>query len=143
MVYYPELINENADLVHGVCCVLEHASLNCVLIVHGPKGISLPGGKREGNETVFETGARELFEETGLRIPSEDKVDFIEPRVDDSGRRTYCLKVKDWTGRLEPSSEGMPYWADPWVLLSPMARFPDYNRWVMDLLKISYRRNLA
>jgi 8-oxo-dGTP pyrophosphatase MutT (NUDIX family) len=135
-------IEKKDDLkVFGVCCLISHANMQAFLVVHGPKGVSLPGGKREGEESIFETGSRELYEETGYSLKNEAATKLIAPRLDDSGRETHCIYTDSFntTGSIRSSDEGVPYWSSPWVLLTKHARFPEYNLWLFDLLGINYK----
>ena len=57
----------------------------------------IPGGKREGNETDFETLKRELKEELGLDISKENLIPFAEREFtiqDSNSHVTYFYYVK-------------------------------------------------
>lgn len=126
----------------GVCWLVTRPDRNLLLVVHGPKGLSLPGGKPNEGETVFQAGVRELKEETGYVVTDEDKVEYADPGIADNEMKTYCLitNIGRLQGRLEESPEGVPYWAAPWTLVGQHARFPVYNRWLLNNLNIRYAR---
>ena len=139
--YTVDSVSELSPAPWAVISVIQRVDRNLILVVHGPKGLGFPGGKPNEGETVFAAGVRELREETGLIITSEECVEFIDPMPADNGIKTYALNIIATPGgRLEASDEGVPYWTAPWVLVSKHARFPKYNRRLMDILNIRYAR---
>jgi 8-oxo-dGTP pyrophosphatase MutT (NUDIX family) len=124
----------------GVCTLLRRQ--HHVLVVHGSKGVVLPGGKPFKGETPKKAGLRELREETGISASDYMLVlDSFDPIVADNGVSTYLLIENPsltrgtnglWT--LEEgfeSDEGVAYWTDPKILVGKHARFPLYNREVL------------
>src|ERR1041385_2823137 len=77
--------------------------------------IGFPGGKCEDGENPLYTAARELFEETGLRVdPRSLTLIYCETvestRVEGVTFKvyTYCSLGNKYSGELTPSSEGTP-----------------------------------
>lgn len=60
---------------------------------HGAGAWAPPGGKLDAGETVFEAGARELSEETGLVVPPESlkPVGFTDDFFEERGLRFITL----------------------------------------------------
>lgn len=113
----------------GACVVIERDGL--YLAVLGEKGLGLPGGKPQAGETPVECAKRELLEETGLRGYD---MRALPSACADNGVLTYAFYTGRWEGSLEESGEGLPVWVHPHILVkSEKARFPKYNRWVLDL----------
>lgn len=92
------------------------------------KGFSMPGGKVEPNEDIFEAQARELKEETGLVTISAEEV-YQGPTAtvtDESrGRWVHLFRVQA-EGNPEEIEEGCPVqWMtrEEFLEVSPFAEF--------------------
>jgi 8-oxo-dGTP pyrophosphatase MutT (NUDIX family) len=70
-----------------------------------PRLWKFPGGKKERGETPFITGARELFEETGISINPEDLE--LAGQQERKGYTKYCLvgTVDSFDGLIRKSKE--------------------------------------
>ena len=84
-------------------------------VIHGgkPHKIGLPGGRLDPGEFPHQTAARELHEETGLRLVGLAPLAVI----DSKNRRTWYF-VGEATGRVRSSSEGPARWVQPAELLA-------------------------
>jgi 8-oxo-dGTP diphosphatase len=74
-----------------------------------------PGGKQERGETPVETAVREVREEVGLTLPSENLVPLARITYPFIGRpelsqRSHAFIVRDWSGELRASDELSPRW---------------------------------
>lgn len=70
------------------------------------------GGKVETNETIEETAAREVFEETGLAVNNLEKIgviDFLWPH-ENLSREVHIFRTEKFQGNLEESEEMKPQW---------------------------------
>jgi 8-oxo-dGTP diphosphatase len=87
---------------------------------------SLPGGKREGEETPREAARRELKEETGIEAEVEGVVDMVRIAGDEGGSdgTTYRLTVfygRPTGGVLRPGGDAL---AAEWVHLDEVDARP-------------------
>lgn len=84
--------------------------------------LNMPGGHVEPGEDPQEAAIRELWEETGIKA---DELFPVYTKVH-GGYLVTTYKVTSFHGHLRPSSEGIPSWERPEVLLS--SSFGDYFR---------------
>lgn len=73
------------------------------------------GGKVEAEETVYGAAARELEEETGLRVALEKlrrvgDLTFVFPAKTDWSQRVHVFQAGSWQGELAESREMIPAW---------------------------------
>lgn len=64
-----------------------HDGYRCLFVRHQTKGLELPGGAIDPGETPLEAGLRELGEEAGMQLPSNQTLTLIAmtPIVDHRG----------------------------------------------------------
>ena len=83
---------------------------NMILVQNRTKkdwpGLTLPGGKVEKDESVYQSVLREVYEETGLRLISAKDVGYIEWLID--GDRHLCIlfESESYEGELKSNDEG-------------------------------------
>mgnify|MGYP001813936856 FL=1 len=70
---------------------------------------SIPGGAQQLGETVFQAGAREVLEETGLAVEVCGLVDVVDGIMTEEGRVVYHYTLVDVVAE---SQEGEPVAAD-------------------------------
>jgi 8-oxo-dGTP pyrophosphatase MutT (NUDIX family) len=105
----------------SACVVVFQPGTGLVLAERHSDGYGLPGGRREefDNASVA-CAARELFEETGVRmregvaITTYDDGEFVCD--------VFLATIFDLPERLSHGAE----WVEPEVLVLPSARFPSY-----------------
>ena len=75
-------------------------------------GLTLPGGKVEKDESVYQSVLREVYEETGLRLLSAKDVGYIEWLID--GDRHLCIlfESESYEGELKSNDEGEDLFID-------------------------------
>lgn len=78
---------------------------------------TLPGGRQEAGETLHEAVAREVHEETGLRVEVEGLVGVLEVRDDD-----HHFVILDHHARLRPGQDPTPAAGDDAVEAAWMTR---------------------
>ena len=85
-------------------------NVNMILVQNRTKkdgpGLTLPGGKVEKDESVYQSVLREVYEETGLRLLSAKDVGYIEWLID--GDRHLCIlfESESYEGELKSNDEG-------------------------------------
>ena len=80
-------------------------------LVHNSKGLILPGGHVESNESVVDSMIREIQEETGLTISNLQFCgikDWIE--FDGSRYMVFLYKTNTYSGNIQSSAEGKIFW---------------------------------
>lgn len=133
------------DVERQEAAALPHASV--ALVVKGDKvlavtrgsdvdDLNMPGGGGEPGEDPEETCIRELWEETGLLATDLHPI-FTTRR---GGKIITTYRVTAYAGRLRSSSEGIPSWEDPDVLLQ--SRYGDHFARTLKLLRRSKRPKL-
>lgn len=110
----------------GACVLAEEAGM--YLVVHGPKGLCLPGGKPSPGETPEETALRELYEETGYSADLRPLATIVA----DNGVQTHVFFTDALRGRAVASYEGIPCWVAAHQLIEQGVRFPLLNRRILD-----------
>lgn len=99
-------------IISNMCMVYKG---DMILVINRTKsdwpGLSFPGGHLEENETLEESVAREMKEETGLDIKNP-KLCAIKEWDWGNGVRYLGLlyKTNDFQGKLKSSSEGKVFW---------------------------------
>ena len=89
-------------------CLIRNGNMN--LVQNRTKkdwpGLTLPGGKVEKDESVYQSVLREVYEETGLRLLSAKDVGYIEWLID--GDRHLCIlfESESYEGELKSNDEG-------------------------------------
>ena len=89
---------------------------NMILVQNRTKkdwpGLTLPGGKVEKDESVYQSVLREVYEETGLRLLSAKDVGYIEWLID--GDRHLCIlfESESYEGELKSNDEGKNLFID-------------------------------
>lgn len=94
---------------------------------------ALPGGDSEDTDaTPAQTAAREVFEETGVRVLDLKCIDSWQG---DRGQPVYAFVAGHWRGkRLRTSAEGKPFWASPRGLTQKTAYYREEARRVFEKL---------
>jgi NUDIX domain len=84
--------------------------------------LNVPGGLIEDGEEPSVAAAREVFEETGIRVSG------LVPiyKAVQGGHMVHAFKASSFSGDLKKSHEGIPSWEKPSTLL--MGRFGNYFR---------------
>lgn len=96
-----------------VAFVLGFVGARVVAVSRPEGGFALPGGFVEPGESFAEAAARELYEETGLRVAQLERV-YAERA---GGRQTVAFLAHGLGGALRSSSEGVAALVSPSTLL--------------------------
>lgn len=82
-------------------------------------GLAFPGGHVEPGEAFTEAVAREVYEETGLRL-THPQLCGVKERLDQDGSRyiVFLYQCNEFSGILRSSSEGENYWVERQALSS-------------------------
>lgn len=98
-----------------------------LLVRHGGKAghitgtYGIPGGHRNGNESLEEAAVREFKEETGLEVDQADLEEFLDNEYSadilrkDGTIRNFTMHIflaKKWTGEIKENEETSPLWID-------------------------------
>ncbi len=124
--------NRKVKLV-SACCLLIRPDGAVLTVSRGNDAfdLGLPGGKQEPNEPLDQTAARELREETGVRIsPEAVLTPVFTAEVEDFQCTTFTVKGPlTMPGKLEGKPfEGYVRWAQPYELCQPFfCTFEAYN----------------
>ncbi len=103
--------------------------------------LDLPGGTREGNESPFETFAREIQEELGLTISKEDII-FSKPYPDVFYARKECFIVATRALPIQEhdirfGSEGLGFYVmSPDEFITASDAIAGYQQIVTDVLRL-------
>lgn len=96
-----------------------------VLALKDGRGLNFPGGMREDSDhSPAETAARELFEETGVKVKGLRQLGTWEGVVAFQG---FGPK-----GKLRRSREGAPYWVKPYRVTKKENTFWRQNRAILE-----------
>lgn len=115
---------------------------NMILVQNRTKkdwpGLTLPGGKVEKDESVYQSVLREVYEETGLRLLSAKDVGYIEWLID--GDRHLCIlfESESYEGELKSNDEG----EDLFIDIKDLCRYQfstDFDK-ILDIYGIIYQK---
>ena len=115
---------------------------NMILVQNRTKkdwpGLTLPGGKVEKDESVYQSVLREVYEETGLRLLSAKGVGYIEWLID--GDRHLCIlfESESYEGELKSNDEGENLFID----IKDLYRYQfstDFDK-ILDIYGIIYQK---
>ena len=89
---------------------------NMILVQNRTKkdwpGLTLPGGKVEKDESVYQSVLREVYEETGLRLLSAKDVGYIEWLIDGDRHLFILFESESYEGELKSNDEGEDLFID-------------------------------
>ena len=116
----------------SACCLLIRSDGAVLTVSRGDDAfdIGLPGGMQEPNESLDQTAARELREETGVRIsPGASLAPVFMAEAAGIQCTTFTVKGPlTMPGELEGKPfEGFVRWAQPHELCHPFCTFEAYN----------------
>lgn len=132
------LVGQRALILVGTLAVLRDGAGAVLLIRRGDFGNwSLPGGFLELGQSLSETVAREVEEETGLMIGaatpfaiySEPRHTFAYPNGDQVQPVTVAFLVESWSGELRGDGDEALE-----VAFFPLERLPDTHPFQRELL---------
>ena len=125
--------NTTNNLPKGACVVLCDLNHNVLVVTRADgAGVGLPGGKLDPGEDFIDAAQRELWEETGVRVPREDLIPVYRgPCPGGSAGAPEYDVVAFWacshTETPRQREEGIvPQWGR-WGQLETHSPFSDYN----------------
>ena len=74
------------------------------------KGLTLPGGHMERNESVIDAVVREMKEETGLTIHNPKLCGIKQFPIEDGRYIVFLFRTNEFTGNVVSSDEGEMQW---------------------------------
>jgi 8-oxo-dGTP diphosphatase len=92
-----------------------------------------PGGKRETNENIEQTLARELSEEIGIQVTKQSPLMLIEHDYGDKKVRLDVRLVESFEGEASHQEGQQSQWVD--INDLSYFTFPDANKGIVDKLK--------
>lgn len=100
--------------VTAVCAIIKKGNKILAVDLSYKKGLALPGGRIEREESLEEGLTREIREETGCEVDSIEYFTSHALRGVNLVGLTVCFKVnlKDYA-KLKSSEEGIPVWVTP------------------------------
>ncbi|MFT6776817.1 MAG: 8-oxo-dGTP diphosphatase [Paraglaciecola sp.] len=92
-----------------------------------------PGGKRETNESIEQTLARELSEEIGIQVTKQSPLMLIKHDYGDKKVRLDVRLVESFEGEASHQEGQQSQWVD----INDLSHFtfPDANKGIIDKLK--------
>jgi len=140
----------NEDMKQGTLCILlkdiEPPQVLLGLIKRSKfqgKIYNFPGGKYEPPETMKACAARELYEETGLRVAPEAlqkvaELTFLWPESrKDWNQIIHVYQARGWSGEPRESNELKPEWF-PTIALPLENMWPADRHWAPRVLNGDY-----
>lgn len=104
----------------------------------------LPGGKKELGETIVRTAARELDEETWVRVQEPELVPLCE-FTSTSGRHVHAFKCEPsgLPERFDATLAGQPAWVPPSLLVAECMPFREECRRILTAAGVLENRSVA
>ena len=136
---------DNVIKTAGVLVFLDNKVL---LVRHGKKAehlndvYGLPAGRIEEGETAVVAASRELFEETGLKVITENLIkvpEFYTASIERKGGiKNFSQEnflCKNWEGELKANDETIP----EWIIIDELKNLellPNVEKMIFDALKL-------
>ena len=126
-----------AENVKHAACVVVHNDQGQLLMVSRKSKLddwNLPGGKVDPGELPVEAAAREVFEETGIKV-NEDKLRIVLIDIIEEFAVT-CYLAEEWLGEVvQRPNEGLVRWGSWEDILTEKSVFNKYNQELYQTLK--------